>query len=325
MKLPRYIITLATLITLSPVATAAKLPGPLVDTTWLKANLDNVVVLDVRSDIKSFTSNPRFTSDKKSGKQILVRVGGHIPGALLVDYSKLRTKRVIRNRTITKMLPGKGTFERFMQSIGVNRDDTLVIMSKGRSNSDMLGATRLYWSLKYFGHDKMAILDGGMTQWLKDGGKVSSRLSNTRKGNWVATAERNEILATSEDVKKAVEGQKVQLIDTRSISQYLGTYKKSYVYSKGHIPGAINLPNELITGPGGKAKFTPADDILKMSEVLKINPQGSMITYCNSGHLATGSWFMYSEVLGNKNVKMYDGSMHQWTSENGDTVGLGVK
>lgn len=325
MKSAIYITTLVTLLTCSTMAVAEKLPGPLVDTAWLKDNLDKVVVLDVRSDVKSFTTNPRVTKDEKTGKQILVKVGGHIPGAILVDYSKLRTKRLIRNRTISSMLPSKGAFERLMQSIGVNKNDTLIIMSKGRSNGDMLGTTRLYWSLKYFGHDNMAILDGGITQWINDGGKVSSRLSETARGNWVATAERKEILATSEDVKKAINDPRVQLIDTRPISQYLGTYKKSYVYAKGHIPGAINLPNELLTGPTGKARFTPVNEIIGMSELLNIDPEGSMITYCNSGHLAAGSWFIYSEVLGNKNVKMYDGSMHQWTSEKGDTVGLNVK
>lgn len=318
----RRILILICVFTFSNTAMSANLPGPLVDTSWLKENIDNVKILDVRSDIKSFSENPRFTKDKKTGKLILVTPAGHIPGAILVDYSKLRTKKVIRNLTISKMLPDKGAFERYMQSIGVNKDDTLILMSKGRTNGDMLGATRLYWSLKYFGHDDMAILDGGMTQWLKDGGKVASRNKPVKRGNWVATAERNEILATSDDVKNAIKDPKIQIIDTRSISQYLGTYKKSYVYNKGHIPGAINLPNELITGPSGKARFTAVDEIKQISKALNINPEGGMITYCNSGHLAAGSWFIYSEVLGNKNVKMYDGSMHQWTSENGETVGL---
>lgn len=322
MKALQHILILIVMTSFSNPAMAVKLPGPLIDTAWLKSNLDNVIILDVRSDVSSFTSNPRFIKDKKTGKLILVKVGGHIPGARLVDYSKLRTNRLIRNRSISKMLPNKRTFERLMQSVGVNKNDTLIIMSKGASNSDMLGATRLYWSLKYFGHDNMAILDGGMAQWLNDGGKVKNKLSIARKGNWNATIERKEILATSEDVKKAIKETNAQLIDTRSISQYLGTYKTSYVYAKGHIPGAINLPNELLTGPSGNVKFTSARDIQKMSKLLNINPAEGIITYCNSGHLATGSWFLYSEVLGNRNVKVYDGSMHQWTSESGDTVSL---
>ncbi len=313
-------ITLITLITTGTLTMAANLPGPLADTGWLKTNLGKTTILDVRKDTKSFTAKPVFRKNKKTGKLKLVKVAGHIPGANLVNYKKLRTKQIINEREISKMLLNKGAFEKLMQSVGVNKGDTIIIVSKGESNGDMTGATRLYWSLKYFGHDKISILNGGMAQWLKDGGKISSAASKVKKGNWVATAERKEILATSKDVKKAIKNPKVQLIDTRPISQYIGAWKKSYVYAKGHIPGAKNLPNELLTGPKGKIKFTSAKEMKDISRALGIDSKGSMITYCNSGHLATGSWFMYSEVLGNKNVKMYDGSMHQWTKEKGNTV-----
>jgi len=312
------------IVTFSSTAMAVKLPGPVVDSAWLKANLNDVVILDVRNNMKGFTSKPRFTKDKNTGELILVETNGHIPGALFVSYSKLRSKRTVGDKSIDKMLPDKASFEKYMQSVGLDKNKTLVIMSEGQDSGDMTSATRLYWSLKYFGQDNMAILDGGMTQWLKDGGQVTTQITNTKKGNWVATTERNSILATSEDVKKALNNDKVQLIDTRPVSQYIGTYKKSYVFAKGHIPGAINMPTELITGPNGKAKFTSTADIKKISKLLNIDDNKNIITYCNSGHLATGSWFLYSEVLGKKNVKMYDGSMHEWTTENGETVGLGT-
>jgi len=320
MKTLHHVTFLLFLFVFSVTAMASTLPGPLIDTAWLKSNLNKVVVLDVRKDTKSFTAKPVYKKDKKSEKLKLAKVAGHIPGARLVNYSKLRTKQVIDNRNIDKMLLSKNDFSQLMQSVGLNKDDTIVIMSKGQNTGDMLGAARLYWSLKYFGHDDMAILDGGMAQWLNDGGKVASDSQKVKMGNWVATAERKNILATSADVKKAITNPKIQLIDTRPISQYMGTYKKSYVYAKGHIPGAINFPSELLTGPGGKARFTSANEIEQMSKFFNIDTKGDMITYCNSGHLAAGSWFLYSEVLGNKNVKMYDGSMHQWTLEKGDTV-----
>jgi thiosulfate/3-mercaptopyruvate sulfurtransferase len=209
--------------------------------------------------------------------------------------------------------------------VGLNAGDSIVIVSKGFSSSDMTSATRLYWSLKYFGQDDMAILDGGMAQWLKEGGSVTSSTMAVKKGNWVAAAERKEILATSDDIQRAIKDKNVQLVDTRPVSQYLGTYRKSYVYADGHIPGAKNLPDELLTGPRGKAKFTSVEKLQKLSDALGIDSKASMITYCNSGNLATGSWFLYREVMGNKNVKMYDGSLHQWTKEKGDTVGMKVE
>lgn len=256
MKNSHLMFVLFLLMAISAVGQTATLPGPLVDVDWLKENSNKVVILDVRGDIKSYSSKPVFKKDKKTGKLKLVRVAGHIPGAKLVDYKKLRTKRKIGDNEIIKLLLEKKDFENLMQKSGLNAGDSIVIVSKGVTNLDMTIATRLYWSLKYFGQDDMAILDGGMAQWLKGGGDVSSSADKVKKGNWVATAERKEILATSDDVRQAVKGKNVQLVDTRALSQYLGTYKKSYVYADGHIPGAKNLPNELLTGPTGKAKFT---------------------------------------------------------------------
>ena len=308
------------LMLLSPVALAVNLPGPLVGTNWLKANKSNVTILDIRADVKSFTGQPVFSKDKKTGKLSLVKVAGHIPGAHLVDYKHLRGDQIINGQKIEKMLLGKTDFEKLMQSVGVNKGDAVVIVSKGETVLDATSATRLYWSLKYYGQDNMAILNGGMAQWLKDGGKVSNVAEKVKPGNWVATAERKEILATSDDVKKALKDKSVQLVDTRPVSQYMGTYRKSYVFADGHIPGAKNLPNELLTGPKGKAGFTPKEKLMKISETLGIQPQGKIITYCNSGHLASGSWFFYHEVMGNKQARLYDGSMHEWTKEKGGTV-----
>ena len=172
-----FTITLIALLTINTFAIAASLPGPLADTGWLKTNLGKTTILDVRKDTKSFTAKPVFRKNKKTGKLKLVKVAGHIPGASLVNYKKLRTKQIINEREISKMLLNKGAFEKLMQSVGVNKGDTIIIVSKGESNGDMTGATRLYWSLKYFGHDKISILNGGMAQWLKDGGKISRTAS----------------------------------------------------------------------------------------------------------------------------------------------------
>ena len=305
---------------LTVAVSAATLPGPLVETDWLAKNTKNVVILDVRADLKSFTGKPVWKTDKKTKKKKLAKIGGHISGASLVNYSKLRAKKKIGGNIVVKMLPGKSVFEKFMQSVGVNKDSTIVIVSKGQGNGDMTMATRLYWQLKYYGHDNMAILNGGMGQWLTDGRKVASGASKVKKGNWQATAERKEILATSEDVAAAVDA-KGQLMDTRSLSLYMGTWrKKSYVFGDGHIPGAKSFPNELLTKPSAPAKFVATNKLKSMAEQMGFDTKAKTITYCNSGHLATGSWFMMSELLGNKQTKMYDGSMHQWTLEKRPTV-----
>jgi thiosulfate/3-mercaptopyruvate sulfurtransferase len=208
-----------------------------------------------------------------------------------------------------------------MQQVGLNNGSTIVIVSKGNNNLDMTMATRLYWQLKYFGEDNMAILNGGMGQWLLDGHQVASGSPKVKKGNWQASAERKDILATSDEVAAAVKNHSAQLMDTRPLSLYLGTWRKSsYVYGDGHIPGAKSFPNELLTQPSTPAKFNATSQLKSMVEQMGLKADEKTITYCNSGHLATGSWFVMSELLGNKQTKVYDGSMHQWTLEKRPTV-----
>jgi thiosulfate/3-mercaptopyruvate sulfurtransferase len=314
MKRLKYYLAALVLVASWSIAHAAKLPGPLVETGWLAKNLDSVVVLDVRKDVKSFTAKPKFKRDKKTGKLKFVAVGGHVPGAVLVDYSKVRVNRKIDGRTVTRLIPEKAKFESLMQSWGVNKNSVVVVMSKGESSGDVTNATRLYWQIKYFGHNNVAVLNGGMAQWIVDRRKFSTAPSAPRAGNWVMVAERKEFLATSDDVAKGMK-QGIQLVDTRDLVQYIGTYKKSYVYAKGHIPGAKNFPVDLVTNVSKPARFTSVSDFKKLAAAMNVNTGAETITYCNSGHLATGAWFLMSEVMGNKNVKMYDGSMHQWTLE----------
>jgi thiosulfate/3-mercaptopyruvate sulfurtransferase len=273
----------------SGLVNAIQVPGPLVETDWLAGHQADVVILDVRQDTKSFTRGPQYKTDKKTGKKILVEIGGHIPGAVLVNYKQVRDKRNINDKLVTRIVPLQADFEKLMQQSGVSGDSAVVIVSKGEGTGDLTMATRLYWTLKYFGHDNMAILNGGMAQWTIDGRKVGTKPGKVAAGNWQAGEIRDEILATTEEVSSAVQAGSSQLVDNRSVSQYFGTEKKSYVYAGGHIPGARMFPNELM------------------------NSAGAPVTYCNSGHLASGGWFIMSELLGNKNASLYDGSMHEWT------------
>ena len=295
-------------------------PGPLVDTAWLAANKDAVVILDVRKDVKSFTGTPVYKKDKKTGKEKLEKVAGHIPGATLVNYKNIRATRVIDGQKIEKLIPEKADFEALMQSAGVNSDSAVVIVSKGQDNLDMTMATRLYWQMKYYGHDDLAILDGGVAQWLRDGHKTAEEPSSAgeTKGDWVASAQRDEMLATTPEVMEAVKSGNLQLVDNRPLSQYLGLYKKDYVYAKGHLPGAKSFPNELMTGPKLEAKFPSTSELIALSDAMGIDPNKPSITYCNSGHLASGGWFILHELMGNKQVQLYDGSLHEYTKASED-------
>ncbi len=309
------ILLLLVLLMYGRGAIALDLPGPLVDTEWLEQHLKEVKILDVREDIESFTRKAVLVRKRFTGDLKLRRTGAHIPGAVLVDFLNIRTSREIDGRNVRYLLPEKTEFEELMQSWGVNNNDAIIITSMGTSNTDMTQATRLYWQIKYFGFDNVAILDGGVTQWLLEQKPASIESSVVKPGNWHAIEERESLLASSEDILNAIKDINTQLVDTRSLGYYLGALKRSYVRKKGHIPGAKIFPNELLTTAGPAIYFTDAEEIHQMADELGIDSKKNIITYCNSGQLASASWFVFSELTGNKNVRLYDGSMHQWALE----------
>ena len=299
---------------LSFSAPALQLPGPRVDTDWLEKHLDQVAILDVREDIESFTRRAVLVRKRFTGDLRLRVPGAHIPGAVLVDFLNIRTTREIDDRRVRRMIPEQKEFEQLMQSWGIDMGDAIVIVSPGMSNGDVTMATRLYWQIKYFGHENVAILNGGMAQWLLEQKPATIEAGETETGDWVAGKLRNDISASSAEVAAALENN-IQLVDTRSLGYYLGVYKQPYVRRKGHIPGAKVFPNELLTDAQTPVVFTEPEDIQIMAGELGIDVKSDMITYCNSGQLASASWYMFSELLGVQNVKLYDGSMHQWALE----------
>lgn len=309
------------------MAQAASLPGPLVTVDWLKANKADVVLVDIRDDMKTLTEAPKFETDKKTGKKFLVETGGYIPGTtVFVDFGKIREEKTENGQKIKAQMPTAEFFTKAMDDAGLNKlDKPIVIVPTGDTVDSMDMATRLYFQLRYFGEprDKLAILNGGVTAWIQDGNEVSTQKPTITKGNWTAGPEDKAILATMEQVKTALEKGSEQFIDARPTPQYLGIVTKPGVKAGGHLPGAKSFPVDAITRPVGKAhEFMSAADYKKIFSVYNIMDNAPTVTYCNTGHLASGAWFVVHEILGNKNSKLYAGSMIEWTNLGNPVVGL---
>ncbi len=306
---------------LQPVA-AAGLPGPLVTPEWVSAHLGEVTVLDIREDPESFTAEPVFEADAKTGAKVLSEVGGHVPGARLVDYADARVEREIGGHRIKGMLPDRVAFEALMRAAGIGAGRPVVIASPGATLEDLDTAARLYWSLKFYGEDDVAILDGGTAGWLQAGLAFETAAPAAVAGDWTASAERRELLADSEDVARAL-AQGTQVIDARPLPFYLGLQKKPNVAAPGRIAGALNFPPDVRAVPAdGGFRFLTPDQYRKVFARFGIDTSEPAVTYCNTGHLASGAWFVLSELLGNREVRLYDGSMTQWTAEGRPVVAL---
>lgn len=300
--MPKTLVALALtagllMAALSGPASATGLPGPLVSVDWLDGHRSDVVVLDVRKDTASFTA------------------AGHIPGAVLVDWAMVRGKLTEGGVTYDRMLLDKASFEQLMQTLGVDNDSAVVIAHGGKSPQHFSFGSRLYWQLKYYGHDGVALLDGGTAKWQASGRPLSQTASAPRTGSYRVAAARDRILATTEDVEAALADGSAQLVDSRPLAFYLGLEKRDYVDAYGHIPGATSMPFSLLTSAKGPGVLRSEKDLRHALAVLGLDPDKPVITYCNSGFVSAATWIALHEVLGNENVRLYDGSLHAWTKE----------
>ena len=314
---------LLTLSAATGLAQAIDLPGPVVSADWLSKNLANVQLVEVRSDVATYARQPEFEVDKKTGKKMLVELGGHLPDSVLLDFKKVRAERLIDGKKVKYLIPEKADFQNLIQSLGVNADKPIILVPVGQDISDVDEALRVYWQLKVYGETNMAILDGGFAGWLAEGREFTVATTKKTTGNWLATANHQELIASSDDVAKASKSGKIQLIDGRQPAQYLGTNKRDYVMTYGHIAGAKDLAPELLTKSGnGALYFLNKNTYTALLNASGIKPGAPSISYCNSGHLAAGPWFVMSELVGNKSTKLYDGSLYLWTLEGRPTVGV---
>ncbi|MFO1169028.1 MAG: rhodanese-like domain-containing protein [Rhodoblastus sp.] len=307
----------------SPVLAQTALPGPLVTAQWLSENLDKVQVIDVGDDKARLATPPKFAVDPKSGAKRLVEAGGHIASARYVDFGLIREEQVVEGVKLKSMMPTKESFEKVMSNAGVDKDKPIVILSPADNISSLDMATRLYFQLKYFGEDKIAVLNGGLTAWVAAGYAVTTDPIAPKQGDWKATAERREILATTEDVKAALKNRSAELVDGRPVAQYFGISKSSVVKAGGHLEGAKLLPAEAIAASVGPAtQFMGAKQYTAIYKAQGIDASRPSIAYCNTGHYASGAWFVASEIMGLKNARMYAGSMNEWTNLGNPVVGL---
>ncbi len=319
MKITQSILTVLILGTaVLQSASASSKVTPLVDTAWLNAHKDQVTILQVTETAANFSKAPVIKTE--NGKTVVKTVSGHVPGANLVDFNTVRVKRSVEGKKVKKLIPLKADFEKLAQSWGVNKDSTIVLVPTGLNTGDVNEAARLYWQFKYYGQKDMAILDGGMAAWLAAGLPAATDKPAVKAGDWVATTEDKSIMATYADVKKGLKNKHVQFADARPQNQFMGVFTKKGELS-GHLAGAKDLSPDLITrADGASARFLPVASYKSMMKAKGLNPDEATIAYCNTGHQAAGVWFVAHELMGNKKVSLYDGSLVEYSLLGGKTV-----
>lgn len=303
----KYFAAITLSATLSFFSMNANAAEPLVDVDWVKANLDNpdVVILDVRGRL--------------AGKSKTDYLRSHIPGAVYTAYLK-DGWRAKDSAGTPGMLAPVAKLEALIGGLGIGNDTHVVIVPNGGKALDVGTGTRIYWTFKVLGHDNVSMLDGGMVAYTKEIDKATKKPINPlEKGAVTPEAKtfkanvREEMIITKNDVLEAQKSG-AALVDHRPNNQFLGINKHGASKRPGTIPGASNVPENWLTQNGG-GSFRPVAQLKQLYEVANVATSGDQINFCNTGHWASLGWFAAHELMGNKDAKMYDGSMVEWSGD----------
>lgn len=261
---------------------------PLVDADWVKANLGKPGIIFV--DMQGAKGFER----------------AHIPGAASTDYGLWRKRSA---KGIPAQLPGVEYLEKLIGGMGIDADTHVVITPIGQSASDLSAATRIYWTFKAMGHKDISILNGGLIDYainkrypLANGTAAPPAKTYTAKPDL-------HVVADAEDLLKAIENG-TSIVDARTPREFTGK-----LYGRGErpgsVPGAKLQTHATLTKP--KTGILPDTATLKaMFEKAGIPTSGPQIAYCHTGNRASLNWFVAHELLGNKEARLYDGSMIEW-------------
>ncbi len=293
----RRTLTAAVLACSMAIPAMAGSVSPLVSAQWLKEHLadPSVVVLDIRSAI--------------DGGGVEAYTKGHIPGAVHSDYDKAGW-RVTRNG-VPFMLPTTAELEKLIGETGIDEDNHVIVVPAGVHATDFGSAARVYWTLKVAGHPSVSILDGGFAAWKADAANpFETGVNRPQAKIFTATLDKGSLAEVTE-VEKLQQSGGATLLDGRPASFFAGKEKAPAAKAYGHIPRAVNLDSATFYDPASNRLRSKSE----LAAIAARLPAGPVVSYCNTGHWAATNWFVLSELLGKKDVTLYDGSMVEWTAD----------
>jgi thiosulfate/3-mercaptopyruvate sulfurtransferase len=268
----------------------------LVDADWVQAHLDDpkVVLVEVDEDTAAYEKN-------------------HIRNAVRIDWKKDLQDPVRRD------FVSKEQFEALLSGRGIANDDTVVLY--GGNNNWF--AAYAYWYFKLYGHGDVRLLDGGRKKWELDSRDLVEEVPSRAATSYTAQPQDSSIRAFRDEAVAAI-GVK-NLVDVRSPDEFSGKLlapahlPQEQSQRPGHIPGAKNIPWSKSANDDGT--FRSDQELTELYQGEGVDLGRDTIAYCRIGERSAHTWFVLHELLGQQNVKNYDGS---WT-EYGSLVGVPIE
>lgn len=270
-----------------------KLPGPLVDASWLREHLGvpGLVVADVRW-VPDGTGHERFEA-------------GHVPGAVYLDVDADLSAPPGDGRGGRHPLPAPDEFTARMSRAGIGDDDAVVVCDHVRGSH----AARLWWMLTVMGHE-VALLDGGLGAW---DGELETGPVRREPASFTPRPWPSEGVIDADEVERVLREHAGVVLDARAAERYRGEVEPIDV-RPGHIPGALNAPWEQTNLDPASGRFLPTGELRRRYEALGVTESTGAIAYCGSGVTACLD-VLATEVAGLGRARLFVGSWSGWTSD----------
>jgi thiosulfate/3-mercaptopyruvate sulfurtransferase len=277
------------LVLVLPCTLLARDIAPVVTADWVEKNLTNpkLKVVDIR----------KLEEYKE----------GHIPGSLSSFYGVWAVKKGMNQNE----LPADDDLGDLVRSLGISKDSLVVVVGKTDTPSDLVGITRVAWTLAYGGIENVSILDGAFNNWVRDKKPVTKEMTRATPSNYQPSWNKG-IITNKAYVIKAIN--QATIVDTRLPDAFFGVSKLDFVVRAGHIPSAVCLPSVWIFQKDGTVR--PKEELEAMAaNVVGKDKAKEIIVYCDTGKFCTGWWYILTQVLGYGNVKNYDGAMEEYAKD----------
>jgi len=232
---------------------------------------------------------------------------GHVPGALSAPYGRWRGPASNPGE-----LPDLNQLTELIQNLGLTPDSHAVVVSSGANDTDFGAAARVYWTLRVLGLENLSILNGGVKAWQAAGQPLSTDVATVAKSDFRPTINES-LIVTQAQLIEVTQSKQAVLVDARPGDFFTGKTRHVAARTPGTLPGAVNVEHSIWFKPG-TSEVIDAEQARSVAARYNLAHRNEeVVSFCNTGHWAATNWFVLSELVGDRNVKMYAGSMVDWT------------
>ena len=230
----------------------------------------------------------------------------YVPGAVAAPYAQWRGPADDPGR-----LPEQAALSALLQRLGIDASTPVVVVYEGDDATEFGAAARVYWTLKTAGIGQVAILNGGMASWRAAGLPTAGEPTVPVPTHYQAHFD-SRWLATRTQVAEATGQSSWRLLDARPATYFRGEQRHPAARTPGTLVGARNVEHT-VWFVAGTAELAAPQAIRATAQRLGVDADAPTVSFCNTGHWAATQWFVLSEVLGGREVRLYPESMVDWS------------